>query len=184
MQRISFLCLSLFLCILLTVFTFSSCTNSSDSNNSKPSGSKQSDMQRPNTNNPSSPAYTITSIAPVHNGLARFKTSEGKYGYMDINGNVVIEPIYESAPQSFDTLALVTKDGKQHFINRNGKIVYSETGNEVDILTFSNGLFGVETKKSTIEEAMSLAKAEILADYYDGPLKAFPAANGSSAPLR
>ena len=107
-------------------------------------------MQRPNTNNPSSPAYTITSIAPVHNGLARFKTSEGKYGYMDINGNVVIEPIYESAPTSFDTLALVKQNGKQHFINRNGKIVYSETGNEVDILTFSNGLFGVETKKSTI----------------------------------
>ena len=69
---------------------------------------------------------------------------------MDVNGNVVIEPIYESAPKSFDTLALVTKDGKQHFINRNGKIVYSETGKEVDILTFSNGLFGVETKKSTI----------------------------------
>lgn len=163
MKRISILFLSLFLCILLTVFTFSSCSNSADSNNSKPSSSKQSTTQRPNTstststssntnntNQPSSPAYTITSISSVHNGLARFKTSEGKYGYMDVNGNTVIEPIYESAPESFDTLALVEKSGKQHFINRSGNIVYSETGNEVDILMFSNGLFGVETKQSTI----------------------------------
>ena len=157
MKRISLLCLSLFLCILLTVFTFSSCTNSSDSNNSKTSASNQSDIQRPNTNQPSSPAYTITSISPIHNGLARFKTSENKYGYMDINGNVVIEPIYTSAQEVFDeNAARVCKDDMYLLIDRKGNTL-CELGSDVKgIGSFKNGYIWVSTIKETLSKNISV----------------------------
>ena len=38
-----------------------------------------------------------------------------------------------------------------------------------------------ETKKTTVEEAISLARAEYLADYYAGDLEEFPAATGEDS---
>ncbi|MBL7810726.1 MAG: WG repeat-containing protein [Bacteroidetes bacterium] len=62
-------------------------------------------------------------------GLARFRNSEGKYGFIDKSGAVVISAIYDRAEPFSDGLALVSKRSKNTnefengFINRKGSVV-------------------------------------------------------------
>jgi len=56
------------------------------------------------------------------NGLSLFKF-DGKYGYINKKGDVVIEPIYQSANNFKEGIALIEKDGLFGFINAKGKIV-------------------------------------------------------------
>lgn len=95
------------------------------------------------------PAYEIKSIDSFYNGYARIVTSTG-YGYMNTKGEVVIEPIYDSASLIFDDLALVSLNGTKQMINRDGKAVYTASGKETAIGEFSNGYFWTETQKKTI----------------------------------
>jgi hypothetical protein len=46
-----------------------------------------------------------------------------KYGYINQNGDTVIEPTYDKAFAFVKGLALVEKDGKYGFINKNGEVV-------------------------------------------------------------
>lgn len=50
-------------------------------------------------------------------GLAEFEDTNGLYGYMDLDGNIVIEPQYTSAETFVHGLALVKKDDKLFYIN-------------------------------------------------------------------
>lgn len=47
----------------------------------------------------------------------------GKWGYMDKKGNIVIDFLYESASEFSEGLAAVQKDGKYGYINNKGNIV-------------------------------------------------------------
>lgn len=92
----------------------------------------------------------VFSIGVYSNGLARISTSTG-YGYINTSGDVVIEPIYSAAEELADELIFVTLDGKQHFIDKSGNIVFTATGNEEKIGPYSNGYFCVVTKRLTID---------------------------------
>ena len=55
-------------------------------------------------------------------GLAAFE-SGGKWGFVDISGNTVIEPQYEQARSFHNGYAAVKRDGKWGFINKNNEMI-------------------------------------------------------------
>jgi hypothetical protein len=57
-------------------------------------------------------------------GLA-FKWINGKFGYMDESGTVVITPQFDGASNFSDGLALVNISGKSNYIDKSGKVVIS-----------------------------------------------------------
>lgn len=48
---------------------------------------------------------------------------DGKYGYIDLTGKVVLPPTFEFAKEFKDGLAIVQKEGKYGFINKEGKLL-------------------------------------------------------------
>lgn len=65
-------------------------------------------------------------------GLSVAITQDGKWGYINEKGKVVIEPQYQAADWFYGGLARVRKDGKWGLINKKGKVVvpieYTEVG--------------------------------------------------------
>jgi len=63
----------------------------------------------------------------------------GKFGYIDNKGNIIVEPEFDDAQDFSEDLALVSFHGKKVFINRAGKIVIAPKDFEA-INGFTNGL--------------------------------------------
>lgn len=53
-------------------------------------------------------------------GLSPHKFENGLYGYIDINGDTVIGPVYDSARPFVNGSALVSEDGSEYYIDTNG----------------------------------------------------------------
>ncbi len=70
----------------------------------------------------------------------------GKYGFINTNGEVVINFQYDFAEAFSDGLALVKKDGKYGFIDKEGKSVIEP--HFVSATAFSEGLAGVYLQKT------------------------------------
>ena len=157
--------ISIFVLICTLLCVFASCGGSNDgfpnnNGNSDTDGNDEvlNDNQNNNTDSgansnngqaiPPSAKYEIKSIGAYHDGLAVISTTNG-YGYIDTKGNVVIEPVYESA-DDFNTLALVKLNGKKQYINKKGETVYTATGKETKIGEFCNGFFWIESKEEAI----------------------------------
>jgi hypothetical protein len=68
---------------------------------------------------------------------------QGKYGFMDCNGLVVIPPQYSSAQDFTEGLACVEKDGKCGYIDPNGREVISLQYSTYANSHFSEGLAAV-----------------------------------------
>lgn len=73
------------------------------------------------------PQYDIVLMHNFSEGRALFATGNGKYGYMDTQGNIVIPPIYDRAYDFHEGLALAGNTNSQGqsgylLIDRNGKI--------------------------------------------------------------
>lgn len=68
-----------------------------------------------------------------------YKVSDGlkKYGFIDRTGTFVIEPIYDSAENFSNGLAIVTKDSTYKVIAPDGSVVFE---NDNTIASFHNGL--------------------------------------------
>ena len=95
------------------------------------------------------PTYEMYSIGAFSEGLAPISTNAG-YGYIDMNGQIVIAPSYEEASE-FDTLALVRYQDTLQYINRNGETVYVHNGTKENLGECKNGFFWA----TTIEETLS-----------------------------
>ena len=76
----------------------------------------------------------ISYLGIYKEGLCRFNTRGdfdkttkkivgGSWGYMDCNGNIIIEAQYEESKKFSEGLAAIKKDGKWGFINTEGEIV-------------------------------------------------------------
>lgn len=81
----------------------------------------------------------LQQINDFSEGLASAK-KDGKWGYIDKKGNVVIDFIYEKANDFSEGLASVEKDGKAGYINAKGEVVVDFVYRST--YTFSNG-YGV-----------------------------------------
>jgi len=71
---------------------------------------------------------------------------DGKCGYMDQTGSIVISPEYEYACRFSEGLAGVRKDGKWGFIDKTGKTIIPfeyDCANPVNEMLFSEGLAAV-----------------------------------------
>jgi len=86
----------------------------------------------------------------MEKSLFPFQNIDSKWGYMDIEGNTIIKPQYDSASYFTDNKAVVTIEGKNSdkygYINKNGDIV-------VPIIydwaaPYSNGLYFVKKMKN------------------------------------
>lgn len=63
---------------------------------------------------------------------------DGKWGFIDCNGNVIVEPMYSSANSFSEGLAAVQNDGKWGYIDKTGKLVIPFTLDST--YAFSEGL--------------------------------------------
>ena len=73
-----------------------------------------------------------------------------KYGFIDKNGKVVIEPQFDYAGAFSEGLGKVKKDGKWGFIDKSGKVVIEPQFDS--IFNFSEGLAEVEKDYYSAEE--------------------------------
>lgn len=109
----------------------------------------------------------ITAVMQMFiNGRCAFMTDDGKWGAIDTNGNVVIEPLYSTAPVFVDDMALIAyadKDGAV-LIDRNGSVV-KEFSEKMDPSPFVCGYAAVRLGNyddDDVRYAMVDAKGEII----------------------
>ena len=84
--------------------------------------------------------YGYDDIDCLSEGLAVVKR-DGKYGFIDNTGQVVIPPKYDLAWDFSEGLARVSQNGKAGFIDNTGKVVIPLKYDKAD--SFYNGVAGV-----------------------------------------
>lgn len=120
--------------LIIMLFVLTGCGNTT--NNDSSDNSNNEEVKVTEVGNLS---LELQQIDDFSEGLASAK-KDGKWGYIDKKGNVVIDFIYENAGDFSEGLAPVKKDGKAGYINTKGEVVvdlkYRNT------YSFSNG-YGV-----------------------------------------
>ena len=84
--------------------------------------------------------YGYDDIYCLSDGLAKVKR-DGKYGFIDKTGKVVIPLNYDWAWSFSEGLASVSQNGKYGFIDNTGKVVIPLKYDKAD--SFNNGVAGV-----------------------------------------
>jgi len=86
-------------------------------------------------------------------GLAAVKI-DGKWGYINKSGKLIIKTQFDFANDFSDSLALVTISGKYGFINKHGTIVINpqfDYGGQIKEVAFFEELANIENRKSKYE---------------------------------
>jgi len=99
--------------LIIMILTLTGCGNKEENNNNKQNESNTEigklDLE-------------VEELREFSEGLVAVKIN-GKWGYMDKKGNIVIDCLYESAGEFSEGLVAVQKDGKYGYINNNGDVV-------------------------------------------------------------
>ena len=97
------------------------------------------------------------STSTSHWGVDGAWTGDYFYGFIDIKGNVVIEPTYKCSPNEdlpffeYDYIKISDLDNKEYIIDKSGKVKFEAGKDEVSALgKISEGYFWVETFKEDI----------------------------------
>lgn len=123
---------------------------------------------------------TVEFIDYFSEELARFEDNNGKWGFIDIDGNVVIEPIYDYVEKFHEIgKAVVVYNNKLGVINREGEQLFI-TDYDADKYNLELSLFDArynfiivnkhyvtETIKLIHEEAIIDMKGNTITDFYD-----------------
>lgn len=89
--------------------------------------------------------FIFDSLGLLSDSLISFrKTSGGKYGYVDVNGNIVIEPAYDSANKFIDGKAIVKKDKTYYLIDKKGQTITTYKVDYMDSSFESGYTYGFE----------------------------------------
>ena len=91
------------------------------------------------------------------------KESDGLYGYVDYDENVVIPFQYENAADFSEGLAAVKKNGKWGYINKKGEVVIPFRWGHADL--FSEGFAAVK-RISYYKEKWSESKHKMVREYF------------------
>ena len=83
------------------------------------------------------------SIPVFSDGKTKVQDPDGKYGFIDINGQQVGEVRWDSIRDYSENLAVVVENKKSGFIDQDGQVVIQPQ--YADALPFSEGLAGVKT---------------------------------------
>lgn len=91
----------------------------------------------------------VESVSEFREGRAFFKTASGKYGYIDVAGKVVIEPIYDNVTFFENNSARVYKSldetsGETFIIDKNGKEYFQVNPDYGVYMNFSEHKIGYE----------------------------------------
>lgn len=93
----------------------------------------------------------IINVHQVFDGVGDF-WNDGKWGYIDDKGKLIIDYQYDYAGSFTDGLAAVVKDGKYGFINKENKYIIEPTfkyENAFDTPSFSDGLVVIYEKPTS-----------------------------------
>lgn len=100
------------------------------------------------------------------NGLCPFMTIDEKWGAIDTNGNVVIEPLYDNAPYFSEDVALVVdaKTEKLLLINRSGNTIkeFSEDVHGPSVFACGYTVVRIDEEDEDSRYAMVDTKGEII----------------------
>ncbi len=81
-------------------------------------------------------------------GVAKFKNiSNGKWGFINNKGDVVIDPIYDYASCFYNSHALVEINGEKGAINKGGDFIIKAKDKYLYLLPTTENLFGYKTKQ-------------------------------------
>lgn len=109
--------------VLFCLMIFSSCTElKSDTLKNQSSQTKTISPENSLKSTPpqNEPRETVETDASA---LLPFINAEGKYGYMDNQGNVIIKPVFDSAMRFMEDIAVVWKDKKAGYIDSTGNTI-------------------------------------------------------------
>jgi hypothetical protein len=81
---------------------------------------------------------------PFHNGIACFYEN-GKYGAIDINGKVVIEPLFKRSFEFKDGFAVIETDKGKGVINRSGIFILEPIYKDIEKQKEAEGLYVVKS---------------------------------------
>lgn len=100
--------------------------------------------------------FNMDYVGPYHNDLAA-ACKDGEWGFIDQNGNIIIEMIYDAAGNFSNNVANVMKDGKWGYVNTTGDVVIpiqfdkaKNFKNEI-ALVFMQGKWGIIKKHVAVE---------------------------------
>ena len=122
----------------------------------------------------------ITEVSSFSDGRAIIKTDDGKYGFIDKNGKVVIEPKYDEATDFIDGVAFVAKIKNNEDVDR---IKIDKSGKETKlgkniipnrIAPFDMYLFPVSNSNELCIKIISESKRNVLIDNNGKVTKTFP----------
>ena len=91
----------------------------------------------------------VEDISSFSEDLAAIK-KDGKWGYIDKKGNIVIDCVYEKAQDFSEGLAVVKKDGKCGYINNKGEVVIDFKYDSADNFSFGYGIGYIGRSKNIV----------------------------------
>lgn len=100
-------------------------------------------------------------------GLSPHRFENGLYGYIDINGNTVIDPIYSDARPFVNNSALVTLDGESLYIDNEGNVTSDQMYNGYNGSLDEHVFYGTFTGKYLLYEDVIEDELKILYGYSD-----------------
>ncbi len=105
-----------------------------------------------------------TGMYRFYNYRVRCRSNDGLYGYMDPSGKQIVTPVFESADDFVDGVAIVTKDGLTGLIDTNG--IFIVQPQYAFVFYLGDGLFKVKDAdgKTGVIDAQG---KEIVAKEYD-----------------
>lgn len=68
---------------------------------------------------------SLSTAYPFEEGLSCVKTNEGMYGYVNVNGKIVIEPVFEEADSFHEGYARIIYRGNDGLLNTEGQVFWS-----------------------------------------------------------
>ena len=89
----------------------------------------------------------LKSIELTNKILIPVKNHDQKFGYIDTLGNWVIKPIFDDASVFEEEVAVVRKDDKDFFINKNNEVLANQYFNEAN--AFNDGIAIVQTDSNS-----------------------------------
>ena len=108
--------------------------------------------------------YQVQRVGILSDGLIRFKTDEGKWGYLNKKGEVILKPIYTKCENFVNDLARVMLDNTTfNIINKKGEILF-KGDEETTYFPVSNNYieFGKRTSDNKIYYGLNDLKGKKL----------------------
>lgn len=127
--------------MICMIFGLTACgeNNSSNKSNSNKGSSSESENETVEETKVGDLSLELERVLEFSEGLCAIK-KDGKWGYMDKTGKIVIDCSFDEAKSFSEGLAVVKKDGKCGYINNKGEVVIDFKYDSADSFSFGYGV--------------------------------------------